>query len=215
MSATTQGKGDTKADAGAKDGGHQLGVLLVCSNKFKAAGKVRHSLDARLKSQGDALLDTTVVRVDAQHRVSLYDPRRVVQGTLTAALTWGVSGLLSGALESLATWAILDAVCGRSWAYYSKHVPGKNELSRVGARLAASFPALATFAGTRDSHSLLKTTATYVPVAASVAGIGDDLTAPLLAGAHRTGVTAADPALQPRSKAARSWGGLTDLAPAI
>jgi hypothetical protein len=215
MSATTHGKGDRKADAGAKGGGHQFGVLLVCFDKFKAARKVRHSLDARLKSQGDALLDTAVVRVDAQHRVSLYDPRRVVQGTLTAALTWGVFGLLSGALKSLVTWAILDAVCGGSWAYYSEHLPSKNELNRVGARLAASFSALATFAGTRDPRSLLKTTATYAPAAASVAAIGDDLTARVLAGTHRTGVTAADPAVQPRRRRRGPGGGLTDLAPAI
>ena len=95
MSDTTQGKGDARADTGAQGGG-QLGVLLVCFDKLKAAGKIRHSLDGRLESQGDARLDTVVVRVNAKHKASVYDPRRVVQGTLTALLTWGVFGLVAG-----------------------------------------------------------------------------------------------------------------------
>jgi hypothetical protein len=52
MSDTTQGGGGASADAGAKSGGRQLGVLLVCFDKLKAAGKARHTLDSHLKSQG-------------------------------------------------------------------------------------------------------------------------------------------------------------------
>jgi hypothetical protein len=183
MSDTTQGRGDARADAGAKSGGRQLGVLLVCFDTLKAAGKIRHSLDAHLKAQGDALLDTVVLRVSAKHKVSLYDPRRVVQGTLTALLTWGLFGLVAGGLKSLAIWAIIGAVCGGLWAYYTEHLLRKNELARIGARLPASSSALATFAETRDPRSLLKTTAAYSPTAASVAAIGDDLTARVFAGA--------------------------------
>jgi hypothetical protein len=158
-------------------------VLLVCFDKLKAAGKARRGLDGRLKSQGDALLDTVVLRVNAKHKVSLYDPRRVVQGTLTALLTWGVFGLVAGGLKSLAIWAILGAVCGGLYAYYTEHLLRKDELARIGGRLPASSSALATFAETRDPRSLLKTTAAYAPTAASVAAIGDGLTARVFAGA--------------------------------
>jgi uncharacterized membrane protein len=193
MSDTTQGKGDARADTGTKGGG-QLGVLLLCFDKLKAAGKVRHSLDARLKSQGDALLDTVVLRVNAKHKASVYDPRRVVQGTLTALLTWGVFGLLSGGLKSAAIWAIIGAVCGALFGYYSEHLATKNELTRIGARLPASSSALATFAETPDPRSLLKTTATYSSKAASVAAIGDNLGARVFTGA-------ADPMELPHSHA--------------
>jgi hypothetical protein len=193
MSDTTQGRGDARADTVAKGSG-RLGVLLVCFDKLKAAGEVRHSLDAQLKSQGDALLDTVVVRVNAKRKVSLYDPRRVVQGTLTPLLTWGVFGLIAGGPKSLAIWAIVGAVCGGLWAHYTEHLLRKNELARIGSRLPASSSALATFAETRDPRSLLKATATYSPTAASVAAVGDDLTARVFAGA-------ADPIELPHSPA--------------
>ena len=99
MSDAAQGTGGARTDAGAEGGG-QLGVLLVCFDKLKAAAKARHSLDQKLRSGGDALLDTVILQVNAKHKVSVYpprrDPRRVVQGTLTAALTWGLFGLVAG-----------------------------------------------------------------------------------------------------------------------
>jgi hypothetical protein len=176
MSDTTQGKDDARAGTRTK-GGAQLGVLLLCFDKLKAAGKVRHRLDAHLKSQGDALLDTVVLRVNAKHKASVYDPRRVLQGTLTALVTWGLFGLVSGGLKSLAIWAIVGAVCGVLWSYYTEHLASKNELTRIGGRLPANSSALATFAETRDPRGLLKETAAYSPTAASVAVIGDDLLA--------------------------------------
>jgi hypothetical protein len=194
MSGTTQGNDDARADTGAKSGGHQIGVLLACFDKLKAAGKVRHSLDAHLKSQGVALLDTVVLRVNAKHQASVYDPRRVVQGTLTVGFTWGLFGLISGGLKSLAIWAILGAVGGGLFAYYSEHLAKKNELTRIGGRLPASSSALVTFAETRDPRGLLKATAAYSPTAVSVAAIGDDLAARVFAGA-------ADPAEPPHSHA--------------
>lgn len=58
MGDVAQGPGDARADTGAKRGS-ALGVLLDCFGGTKTAGKARRSLDAQLKAQGDALLDTT------------------------------------------------------------------------------------------------------------------------------------------------------------
>src|SRR5215469_15809283 len=181
MSDVAQGPGDARAGTSAKHD-RPLGVLLGCFAGTKAAGKARRGLDAQLKSQGAALLDTVVLQVDAKHKVSVYDPRRVVQGTLTAMLTWGLFGLVAGGLKSAAIWAILGAICGGLWAYYTEHLLRKGELTRIGARLPASSSALVTFAETNDPRSLLKATAAHAPATASVAAIGDDLGARVFAG---------------------------------
>jgi hypothetical protein len=86
MSDVAHGPGDARAGPGA-GGGAEVGVLLECFSGTKVAGQARRGLDAQLKSQGDALLDTVVVQVNAKHKASVYDPRRVVQRTLTAFLT--------------------------------------------------------------------------------------------------------------------------------
>jgi len=182
MSDVAHDPGDARAGTGAKRD-RALGVLLECFSGIKSAGKARRSLDAQLKAQGDALLDTVVLRVTAKHKVSVYDPRRVVQGTLTATLTWGLFGLVAGGLKSLAIWAVLGAICGGLWAYYTEHLLRKDELTRIGARLPASSSALVTFAETRDPRRLLKATAAHAPATASVAVIGDDLGARVFAGA--------------------------------
>jgi hypothetical protein len=182
MSDVAQGPGDARAGPRAK-GGAEVGVLLECFSGGKAAGKARHGLDARLKSQGDALLDTVVVQVNAKHKASVHDPRRVVQGTLTAFLTWGLFGLVAGGLKSLAIWAILGAICGGLWAYYTEHLLRKDELARIGARLPASSSALLTVAETTDPRGLLKAAAAHGPATASVASIGDGLAARVFAGA--------------------------------
>lgn len=181
MSDVAQGPGDARADTGAKDG-RALGVLLGCFGGTKAAGKARRGLDAQLKAQGTALLDSVVLQVSAKHKASVHDPRRVVQGTLTAALTWGLFGLVAGGLKGLAIWAILGAVCGGLWAYYTEHLLRKDELARIGARLPASSSALLIFAESSDPHSLLKATAAHAAATASVAAVGDDLSARVFAG---------------------------------
>jgi uncharacterized membrane protein len=182
MSDVAQGPGEARAGTGTR-GAVQVGMLLECFSGNKAADQARHSLDAQLKSQGDALLDTVVLQVNAKHKVSLHDPRRVVQGTLTATLTWGLFGLVAGGLKSLAIWAILGAICGGLWAYYTEHLLRKDELARIGARLPANSSALVTFAETSDPRGLLKGAAAHGPATASVAGIGDDLAARVFAGA--------------------------------
>jgi len=193
MSNVAQGPGEAGAGTGAKSRGHgQVGVLLACFSGIKAAGKARRGLDAQLKAQGDTLLDAVVLQVSAKHKVSVYDPRRVVQGTLTAFLTWGLFGLVAGGLNSAAIWAILGAICGGLWAYYTEHLLRKDELARVGAGLPASSSALVIFAEIRDPRGLLEATAAHAPAIASVAVIGDDLAARVFAGA-------ADPIELPRS----------------
>jgi hypothetical protein len=182
MSDVAQGPGDARAGTGAKRSG-RLGVLLGCFAGTKAAGKARHGLDAQLKAQGAALLDSVVVQVNGKHKASVYDPRRVVQGTLTAALTWGLFGLVAGGLKSAAIWAILGAVCGGLWAYYTEHLLRKDELARIGARLPANSSALVIFAESSDPRSLLKATAAHAPATASVAAVDDDLGARVFAGA--------------------------------
>jgi membrane associated rhomboid family serine protease len=181
MSDVAQGPGDARAGTSAKHGG-ALGVLLECFNGIKAAGKARRGLDAQLKAQGDALLDTVVLQVNAKHKASVHDPRRVVQGTLTATLTWGLFGLVAGGLKSAAIWAIFGAICGGLWAYYTEHLLRKDELARIGAQLPASSSALVTFAKSSDPRSLLKATADHAPAAASVAAVDDDLGARVFAG---------------------------------
>jgi len=183
MSGVAQGPGDARTGTGAR-GGAEVGVLLECFSGRKDAGQARHGLDAQLKSQGAALLDTVILQVNAKHKASVHDPRRVVQGTLTAFLTWGLFGLVAGGLKSAAIWAILGAVCGGLWAYYTEHLLRKDELARIGARLPANSSALVTFAETRDPRSLLKATAAHAPATASVAAIRDDLGARVFAGAN-------------------------------
>ena len=88
MSDVAQGPGEAGADTGAKGSGHgQLGVLLVCFDKLKAAAKARRPLEEKLRSGGATLLDIVVLQVNAKHKASVRDPRREVQGTLTAFLT--------------------------------------------------------------------------------------------------------------------------------
>jgi hypothetical protein len=191
MSDVAQGQGDAGTGTSAKRG-TALGVLLECFDGIKTAGRARRSLDAQLNAQGDTLLDTVVLQVNAKHKASVHDPRRVVQGTLTATLTWGLFGLLAGGLRGLAIWAILGAVCGGLWAYYTEHLLRKDELTRIGAQLPANSSALLTFAETRDPRGVLKATAAHDPATASVAAIGDDLAARVFAGAT-------DPIELPRS----------------
>jgi uncharacterized membrane protein len=180
MSDVVHGSGDVRAGVGR--GGAQLAVLLECFGGRKSAAAARHSLDAQFKSQDDAVLDSVVVEVDAKHRASVHDPRRVVQGTLTATLTWGLFGLLAGGLKGFALWAILGAICGGLWAYYTEHLLQKTELARIGAHVPADSSALLTVAETADPRSLLRAVTAQGPQTASVAGISDDLSARVFAG---------------------------------
>jgi uncharacterized membrane protein len=163
--------------------GQHVAVLLACFRGTKTAARARRGVDGRLKSQGDALLDSVVARVDARRRGRVYDPRRVVQGTWTAALTWGVFGLVASGVSGLFVWAALGAICGGLYAYSSEHLLSKHELARIGSRLPPASSALLVFAKTGDPKAMLELTAADNPETASVVDVGDDLAARVLAGA--------------------------------
>jgi len=162
----------------------EVGVVLLCFDGKKAASKARKPLEAKLRSSGDHVLQTTVVQVDTKHKASVHDVRRVVAGTLTAALTWGLFGLVAGTnrVESTIIWAVIGAVCGGAYAYLTEHVLTKSELARIGRHLAANSSALVMYAETNDPTRLLAASHAYAPRAASVAVIDADLSPRVFAG---------------------------------
>ena len=165
---------------------NQLALSLTCFPSEKAAGAARRSLATRLKSQGDTVLQTTVLRVNSKHRTSLHDPQRVLLGILTPALTWGAFGLVAGTNRVLSAiiWAVIGAICGGVYAYTSEHLLKKDELTRVGKRLAAPSSALATYVRTDDAKRLLEATEPASPSMASAATISSDLEARVYAGSN-------------------------------
>ena len=162
----------------------EVAVALFCFGDEHAAGKARKPLEAQLQSNGDAALQTTILRVNAKHKASVHDPRRVLAGTLTAALTWGLFGLVAGTnkVESAIVWAVLGALCGGVYAYTSEHRLTKSELARIGRRLAPGSSALVTYAKVSDPERLLAAAGTLAPSVASVATIDADLAARVFAG---------------------------------
>ncbi len=99
-------------------------MLLVCFAGAKRASDVRSELGKGVRSSGGALLDEAVLKVSHKGKALVYDPRRTIAGALTPALTWGVFGLLAsgGSWKSLVIWALIGAVCGGVWAYYTEHL---------------------------------------------------------------------------------------------
>src|SRR5215467_5233335 len=152
-------------------------VLLVCFEGLKAAARVRCPLDTQLRSNGDVILDAVILQVNAKHKASVYDPRRVLAGTLTAALTWGLFGLVSGGFQSLVISAVFGALCGGLYAYLSEHILTKAELARIGTQLPAQSSALLFFVETSEPQRLLEATSRHTPSVVSAATISDDLTA--------------------------------------
>ena len=110
-------------------------MLLACFAGSDRAAEIRRRVDKQIRDDGDAILDEVVVRINAKHKVRVYDPRRTLAGTLTSAVTWGIFGLLAGGLRGLGIWAILGAVCGGLYGYYAEHLLAKDELKRIGGRL--------------------------------------------------------------------------------
>lgn len=158
-------------------------ILLACFRGARGAARARRNLDRQIGAAGGSVLDEVILRVDSRHRARVYDPRRVLAGTLTSALTWGVFGLLTGGVASGGLWAILGAVCGGLFAYYTEHLLKKDELRRIGGQLPGDSSAIAAFAAAGDARQLLAATAACEPAQASVAAIGLDLSAKVLAGA--------------------------------
>jgi hypothetical protein len=159
-----------------------LGILLTCFDAQKSAANARKQLEAQLRAAGAPVLETTVLQVDADHKASVYDPRRVVAGALTAALTWGVFGLVSGGVPSLIVSAVLGAAWGGWVAHHLVHHASKGQLVRLGEQLRAPSSVLLTFAEANNPGRLLESAANCRPSAVSAALIADDLTAQVLTG---------------------------------
>src|SRR5262249_52698809 len=145
----------------------QLGVVLACYEGSRTAAKTRRPTIDDLKSYGDNVCDSVVIRVDANHRVTLYDPHRVRAGAFTAALTWGAFGALTGGGTSgFIVWAIIGAVCGGAFAYVHEHLLTEAQLARIGTRLPAGTSALLTFVETADlPHTLEASTRHHATIA--------------------------------------------------
>ena len=131
------------------------------------------------------VLDEVVLKVNAKGKARVHDPRRTVAGTLTSALTWGLFGLAAsgGSWTSLAVWAVLGAVCGGLYAYFTEHLLTKSELKRIGGRLGPNTSAIVVCVRGADARRLLAATAPLQPSTASVAAIADDLSAQVFSGA--------------------------------
>ena len=160
-------------------------VALLCFGDKRAAARVRRALEPKLRANGDVVLQTTVLQVNSKHKASVHDPRRVLAGTLTAALTWGLFGLVAGTnkVESAIVWAVLGAICGGTYAYVAEHLLTKEELARIGGRLHPNSSALLTYAETADPKRLLTSAGAHAPSAGSVAWIDSDLKPTVFAGA--------------------------------
>lgn len=165
---------------GSKDA--RLCMLLTCFDGSNTASKARNSLDKEIKAGGSVILDEVVLRVDRKRKVQVYDPRKIVAGALTPALTWGVFGLLSSGLRGLTIWAVIGGVCGGLYAYFTEHVLSKGELKRIGQALPADSSAIASFVQTTDAQRLLAATSPYNPDPASVVVIEGDLSARVISG---------------------------------
>jgi hypothetical protein len=159
----------------------QLGILLACFGDRKAAGKARHPLEQKLRSDGDVILDTTELQVNAKHKASVHDLSRFWRGTAVVTLTWGLFGLAANGWKGLVIWAVVGAVCGAGFTYYSLHHVTKAELASIGTRLPANSSALITFAETSDPRRLLAATSGHQTSAASAALVSPDLDATVFA----------------------------------
>ena len=182
----------------------QLEILLACFEDHKRAGKSRRQLGRRINGGSGAVVDEVVLSVNHKGVVHTSDPRRVVAGTVTPAVTWGLFGLLaSGGWSGLLIWGVVGAVCGGLYAYYTEHRATKNELKRLGRQLAHDSSALAVYVHGATGKELLDDLAPEHPRLASVATVGSDLSATVVtAGAHEpVDVHAAPPSAPPNGDA--------------
>jgi hypothetical protein len=175
-------KDGQRSDGEAARSDRQLGALLVCFARHKAAAKARRALEGELRSSGETVFDTTVLKVNDEHKATVHDPHRVIAGILTPMLTWGVFGLVSGGVPSLVISAVLGGLFGGFGTYYLIHHTTKTQLTRLGKQLPAQSSALLTFAETRDPRLLFEAAGKHAPTTASAAVIADDLTTRILTG---------------------------------
>ena len=164
--------------------GKQLGVMLACFDGAKSAAKAHKPLSKEITEGDDSILDEVVLSVSSKRKVHVYDPRRVLAGTLTPALTWGVFGLLasSGSIKSLVIWGVIGGICGGLNAYYTEHLATKSELKRIGRQMGPDSSAMLAFVETSNARGIAAPAAKYKPVNASVAEIEPDLFARVFSG---------------------------------
>ena len=165
-------------------GGPQLEVLLACFDGHKRAAKVHGPLGKKLEASGAKILGQAVFSVTDKGTAAVHDPRRTLWGTVTPAITWGAFGLLAsgGSWKSLVVWAVVGAVCGGLYAYYTAHLATKADLARLGKKLSPDSSAIITYLVGPDAANVAATAATFGPEPASVATISGDLSATVLNG---------------------------------
>lgn len=175
---------NTTPDSATPATGKKLGILLACFGGDKTAAQMHRPVEASVRSAGGQVLDSVVLKVDAKHKASVYDPRRVAAGIVIPAVTWGIFGLLaSGGVRGALIWGVIGAICGGLFAYFTEHLLTKQELAHLGAQLTAPSSALIVFAETADPAAILAAAgAQHAPVA-SIVTIDDDLSARVLTSA--------------------------------
>jgi uncharacterized membrane protein len=174
--------------------GPALCALLLCFDGAKRATRIRRPLSKQLEQQGSAILDAAIIRMGDEGTARVHDPQRAVAGLLTAALTWGVFGLLSGGLIGPIGWAVIGAVCGGLFAYYREQPLSGTQLARIGEGMRPGSSAIVVFFKGGADEPVLSTAATYGPTTASLVAISGALSARVLAGADgRTEASTAAP----------------------
>ena len=160
-----------------------LCVLLLCFDGAKRAAQIRRPLSKQLGQGGSAILDAAIIRVDGEGKSRVHDPQRTVAGMLTAALTWGVFGLLTGGVIGPIGWAVIGGVCGGLFAYYREQPLSGTQLRRLGEGMRRDSSAIVVFAKGGADTVIRSTAAAYGPTTASLVAISGDLSARVLAGA--------------------------------
>ena len=141
----------------------RLCVLLAYFTGAKRAAKARGAIGKRIRGHGDSILDEIIVTVDPKRRLHLHYPRQAIAGALTAALTWGVFGLITGGVQGLGVWAILGAICGGLFSYYSLSRLSKDQRKGIGQHLPAGSSALAAWIQGSDPRRVLAAAAPSAP----------------------------------------------------
>jgi uncharacterized membrane protein len=160
-----------------------LCVLLLCFDGAKRAAQIRRPLSKQLEQHGSAILDAAIIRVDGEGKARVYDPQRTVAGLLTAALTWGVFGLLTGGLSGLIVWAVIGGICGGLFAYYREQPLTATQLRRIGGGMRPDSSAIVVFMRCGADEAVPPTMAAYGPTAADLVAISGNLSARVQAGA--------------------------------
>ena len=154
-----------------------LCVLLLSFDGAKPAAQIRRPMSKQLGLGGSAILDAAIIRVDGEGKARVHDPQRTVAGMLTAALTWGVFGLLTSGVIGPIGWAVIGAVCGGLFAYYREQPLSGTQLRRIGAGMRRDSSAIVVFTKGGAGTAVRSTAAAYGPTTASLVAISGELSA--------------------------------------